>query len=77
MIYEGKRWLRVASLYPETINYVEYFKNGERIYTAYDEPFSLFYQSNWRQDGCPALKNDKFKAIVHLRTGNMIELGSI
>jgi len=74
MTYDGKRWLRVASLYPETINSVDFYKNGVRIYTSYDEPFSLFHKSNWRQDGCTADENDTFKAIVHLRDDSFLEL---
>ncbi len=48
--YEGKRWLRVASLNPETINYVNFYKGDELIYTCYDEPFSLFWFNNWKQN---------------------------
>jgi hypothetical protein len=75
MTYNGKRWLRVASLYPEKINFVDFYRNDQLIYTAYDEPFSLFYKSNWLQAGCPAHLDDQFMALVHLRTGNKIELG--
>lgn len=74
MTYDGNRWLRVASLYPETINSVDFYKNGEQIYTAYDEPFSLFYQSNWRQYGCTADENDTFRAVVHLCDNRYFEL---
>jgi hypothetical protein len=73
MTYEGKRWLRLASLYPETINYVEFYRNGERVYTAYDEPFSMYYQSNWRQDPWLVQPDDKeWKALVHLRDGEIL-----
>jgi hypothetical protein len=49
MTYNGQRWLRLASLYPETINYVDFYRNGELFYTSYDEPFSIHFHSNWRR----------------------------
>jgi hypothetical protein len=74
MTYEGKRWLRLASLYPETINYVDFYRNGELVYTAYDEPFSLYFQTNWRQGPWEIKPDDKaWKAVVHLRDGKTIE----
>ena len=41
MEFENKRWLRVASLYPERINYVNFYKDDELVYTCYDEPFVI------------------------------------
>ena len=74
MEYEGKRWIRLASLYPETINYVDFYCNGKLIFTAYDEPFSVNYQSNWRQGHYIVSQNDKdWKAVVHLRDGDVLE----
>lgn len=72
--YEGKRWLRVASLYPETINSVDFYKNGRLIYTVYDEPFSLFFRSNWLQEGIVVEDGDAFTAVVHLRDNSSLSL---
>ena len=70
----GKRWLRLASLYPESINYVEFFRNGERYYIAYDESFSVHYESNWRQGGVAVgSPREVWTAVVHLRNGDTIE----
>ncbi|MEZ4712355.1 MAG: hypothetical protein R3A44_34515 [Caldilineaceae bacterium] len=69
----GQRWLRLASLYPETINFVEFFRNNELYYVAYDEPFSVHYMSNWRQGGVNARAGDQWRAVVHLRDGSVLE----
>ena len=69
----GQRWLRLASLYPETINFVEFFCNDERYYIAYDEPFSVHYQSNWRQGGVETRAADQWRAVIHLRDGSVLE----
>lgn len=74
MEYEGKRWIRLASLYPETIDYVEFFANDKLVYTCYDEPFTVNFRSNWMQG--PSLinsDNKEWKAVIHLRSGEIIE----
>jgi hypothetical protein len=72
--YGGQRWIRLTSLYPESINYVDFFRNGELIYTAYDEPFSLNFKSNWRQGGVMIQPDDReWKAIIHLTNGQVVE----
>ena len=47
--WNGKCWPRISSLYPETINYVDFYVDGEWLYRCYDDPFSLYYISNWLQ----------------------------
>lgn len=50
MTYDGKRWIRLASLYPEQINYVEFYRNGKMVGTAYNDPFMLnSVGSTWLQ----------------------------
>jgi len=73
MTYGGQRWIRLASLHPESINYVDFYRNGELYYTSYDEPFSVHYQSNWRQGGVDVQPGEEWKAVVHLRDGEVIE----
>ena len=34
--YRNQRWFRLASLYPERIDYVEYFRNGEFFDVAFE-----------------------------------------
>jgi hypothetical protein len=72
--YGGQRWIRLASLYPETVDSVDFWCNGEPVYTAYDEPFSLYFQSNWRQLGWQARPQDReWKAVIHLGDGRVLE----
>ncbi len=72
--YQGQRWLRLASLYPETISYVDFYRNGKFYDTAYDEPFSLHFQTNWRQGGIDVRDDDReWKAVIHLGDGEVIE----
>jgi hypothetical protein len=42
-------WPRVASLHPESVDHVDYFYDGKKIYTSWDEPFSVKFNSNWHQ----------------------------
>ncbi len=72
--YQGQRWLRLASLYPETISYVDFYRNGKYYDTAYDEPFSLHFQTNWRQGGIDVRDDDReWKAVIHCGDGQVIE----
>ncbi len=72
--YQGQRWLRLASLYPETISYVDFYRNGKFYDTAYDEPFSLHFQTNWRQGGIDVRGDDReWKAVIHLGDREVIE----
>jgi hypothetical protein len=73
MTYDGQRWLRLASSYPETINYVDFYRNGELFYTSYDEPFSVNFQSTWRQGAVEVAPGDVWKAVVYLRNGDIVE----
>jgi len=72
--YEGERWLRLASLYPETISYVDWYRDGALFYTSYDEPFSINFHTNWRQGGVTVGDDTSdWKAVVHLVDGTIIE----
>lgn len=73
----GQRWLRVASLYPETINFVDFYRNGDLYYTSYDEPFPVHFVSNWRQGGVPSVSGDEWRAEIHLRDGRVIERAGV
>ena len=49
MIQGNKRWIRLAALYPEKIDTVEYFRNGQPMGIAYEEPFYPDYMETWIQ----------------------------
>jgi hypothetical protein len=57
--WQGKRWIRLTAEYPETIDYVNYYRNGELIYRSYDEPFVLFRETTWIQNPWIVQDNDK------------------
>ena len=72
--YRGQRWLRLASLYPESISYVDFYRNGELYYTAYDEPFAVHFQTNWRQGGIAVQDDDsEWTAVIHRGDGEILE----
>ncbi len=71
--YEGECWPRLASLYPESIDSVEFFRNGEFYYRSYDDPFTTHFVCNWKQLASPYIRGETWKALVHLRNGTQVE----
>lgn len=74
MVYQGKRFIRLASLYPETVDFVEFYRNGELYERVYDDPFTINYIENWWQG--PVLgveRGEAWKAVVYLRDGKTVE----
>jgi hypothetical protein len=67
------RWPRVASLYPESIDRVEFYCDGDLRYTCYDEPFSMNWRSNWQQGGTRVVPGSEWKALIRLRSGEVVE----
>ena len=80
---EGRRWIRVAALYPESIDSVSFYsfpegaetvsgklpKNSQCLYTCYDEPFSMYYRWNWLQDPWMGQPGERMAAVVSFRDG--------
>ncbi len=75
MTHEGKRWLRVASEYPETIDSVEFLHEGTTVDTAWDEPFFLHYRARWIADPVDAhgAERGRWTARIRLRDGSVLE----
>lgn len=76
MTYEGKRWIRLASLYPERIDHVDFYRDGAFVGRAYDDPFMLnSVGSNWLQKAFPEpiQKGEVWKAQVYLHDGCVVE----
>jgi len=74
MTLDNKRWIHLASLYPEKINYVKFYRNGELIDTAFDEPFMINNETTWIQGPCIMKPDDReWKAEIFLRNGDIIE----
>lgn len=73
MTYEHKRWIRLASLYPEHIDYVEFYRDDKLFATAYDDPFTINNVWNWKQEAVmDILPTEKWQAIVHLLDGTIV-----
>ena len=71
---DGKRWIRLASLYPEKIDYVEFYRNGQLIDVAYDEPFFVDYKTTWIQGPVHIQPDDReWKARIVQADGEAIE----
>lgn len=74
MEYQGKRFIRLASLYPENINYVDFYRNSVFYERVYDDPFCINYLFNWLQSPVEGIKTgEEWKAIVHLHDGRRVE----
>jgi hypothetical protein len=73
--WQGKRWIRLASLYPEKIDFVEFFRDGKRVSTAYDEPFFVSHLCNWLGGSVEMLPGERvWTAVVHLVDGGKVEV---
>lgn len=69
---DGKRWVRLASLYPEKISRVDFYRNGKLFYQCYDEPFTVNFNCNWNQGHVK--DGGKWSAVIHLHDGLSLEL---
>ena len=73
-IQDGKRWIRLAALYPEKIDTVEYFRNGKPMGIAYEEPFYPDYVETWIQKPIFMQADDReFMARIRQFDGKVIE----
>ncbi|MEK3885041.1 hypothetical protein [Paenibacillus sp. PL2-23] len=78
MEYEGKRWIRLASLYPERVDYVEFYRNGELFFTCYDKPFYVNYIKNWQMDAIESSHEDQvWEAVIYLVDGKILKRTNI
>lgn len=72
--FQAQRWVRLAALYPERIDRVLYYRDGSLFYTAYDEPFSVNFVSNWRQQAVTGTDRDReWRAVICLADGRTLE----
>ena len=70
---DGRRWVRLSAELPESINYVEFFRNGQIVDIAYEEPFYVNYEQTWVQEGVATAPGDLWKAVIHLGDGTTLE----
>lgn len=72
-IWNGRRWIRLAAEFPEQVDYVDFYRNGEFVYRSYDEPYFLYRVTTWIQK--PWItheENDIWKAEVVLYDGTKV-----
>ncbi|MCL2773976.1 MAG: hypothetical protein FWD71_11565 [Oscillospiraceae bacterium] len=73
--FHGKRAVRLAAEFPETIHYVDFYLNEKKIYRSYDEPFFLRRETTWLCESWAVKPDDKeWKAVVKLCDGRSIEI---
>jgi len=69
-IYNDQQWVRLASLYPEHIDYIDFFCDNKFIDRSYGEPFMAKSTTTWLQD--PHIKKKKgevWRVVVNLKDG--------
>lgn len=70
---EGRRYIRLASLYPEKIGRVEFYEDDRLLYTAFEEPFLLYALTTWEQKPYIPSKDAKiFTAVIYLHSGEAL-----
>ncbi len=72
---DGKCWISLASLYPELIERVDFYRNGELIDRIYEEPFLVNYQRTWLHAPVENVTlGEQFKAVAYFRDGTICEV---
>jgi len=72
--FHGKRAVRLAAEFPETVNYVDFYLNGEKLYRSYDEPFFLEQTLTWFAMPHEVSSDDReWKAVIVLADGRTLE----
>lgn len=71
--YEGERWIRLASMHPERIDKVSFFRNEAIYETSYDDPFTVNFVYNWIQLPTTNIKKgEEWMAVVQLSDGTTV-----
>ena len=73
MSWENKRWIRLASMYPEKIQRVDFYREDTYFAAAYNDPFTINYIVNWLQGPIEGIqKGERWRADVFLTDGTKI-----
>lgn len=70
--FTGLHTMRVACEFPEEVNKVTFYKNGEKIYTSYDEAFFCYTENTWLGTPFKVEKGDVYRADILLVDGTII-----
>lgn len=68
----GLHTMRVASEYPELVDSVTFYKNGEKIYKSYDEPFMCYTESTWLGTPFKVEPGEVYRAEIKLADGRVL-----
>jgi hypothetical protein len=66
-------WPRLASLYPETIDHVEFFDGDTLLDRSWDVPFMMFTRNTWMSHAWETDDPSNLRAVVHLRGSSRTE----
>ena len=70
----GKRWIRLAALFPAEVDHVEFLRNGVPVGMSYEDPFALGSVGiNWFQPPFPdrIVTGEVWTAIITMRDGTV------
>ncbi len=71
---DGGYYVRLASLYPEKIDYVEFYEDEVHLYTAFAEPFMMDSLTTWEQKPYrPSEQAERFRVKIFLHSGEVVE----
>ena len=77
-VFNGKRAVRLACEYPEKVDYVDFYIDGEKIYRSYDEPFFVERESTWLATPHAIAKKDReWEAVITLTDGRVIKKNAV
>lgn len=72
--FHGMRAVRLAAEFPELVDYVDFYLNGEKLYRSYDEPFYLDRETTWLATPRKVGPEDReWKAVITLADGRVLE----
>lgn len=75
---DGSCWISLAALYPELIERVDFYRNGEPFDRVYDEPFLVNYQRTWLHTPVTEVTaGENFSAVAYFRDGTVQTIKTI
>ena len=72
--FHGKQIIRLASEFPESVAFVDFYLNGKKFCRSYEEPFFLQPENTWMCTPRERQSEDReWKAVVTLYNGQRVE----
>ena len=71
--FNGMRAVRLACEFPEQVDYVDFYVDGQKIYRSYDEPFYVERETTWLATPHKTPRREReWEAVVRLADGGSI-----